>query len=1489
MSTVASPASNTPNNEHPDVESDEDGDSSDVSMSADSDDSDQESGTILQTNSIPDHPQTSTSIAAQSQGTKRKLSSSNEIGPVITNDERFEHHKKAKTDDGLKTFWTTGRHIATDRSLLPVEIWHQILTFVPPKSLGRLLRVNKTFNAYLDASSIYQAPVLTALKRSATPKRQPDAIWQASRRLYRPTMPTPLDGLSELQMWRLACSSSCQFCHKESSITNTAPPVDQWHAGPGQSGVRSIWLFRIRSCGDCLQKQSIKVYCASCVAINTDSSQEIDLLLSSSVPGPLMVAVPFVFMTDDAHVVSAATLSSTSQPANTQVTKRYSKAGVEDIKQEFFRVKSLGPGTAEEWLKGLEDRVKEARTDANRWERWEASGGVQRMKTSETAELTEVIRRSLPRNPLTNAAPIVVQPQAQLPRALPTMPPHSAPRPISGFDPQAAYNIQQLPPTSMSYGPSMNTTPFAPYPVRTLPPGRQVRTREEVMELKAARKAEIERRSMLLQPPITPGVLGHMSSFQAAIQIITPFDDRAWDLLLPRLLQQREEAEKREAERLAHARAVQAQFEMRRQQEVQHKPEAIIESDWEVAQAPLRHRIGVYADAIIANTWGGGSYVNSHNSPKFAADVLVQVRRRFYEEMAKEDAILRELGQEPKMDTEEGPYTRSLTLENMKWIFDNKIKPHTDQNRRELFLCNGCDSTKWYGFEGVIQHYAAKHTEALSSGSIVVHWRAEWPKETPFNPDPLGERLIGGTGYDSSSSTPGFSAYTSATPANTTVPTESGTYGQTTSGDHLFPQGNDDKHGTSSHNTIPNLHAGISGQYDHSTGSVVLGQTSHLLSQSQASLPLVGTVRTEEYRTRLSSLANTASSIWKATAGVKEMIGPIRIFVVLFHILKEFREKYDDDPPLSMIIDGLSNNKDMRPVRNINGLACKACRLEEAYQVNNHSRPARGGKPQEKKLLSCPQLLNHFQLVHIAGVEGPPQYDWATEMVDLPERKKIAALARAPGMDEYKLQLVKEALPLSFIESPPPVDQIEPDFDYDKYMEQDKAADQDQLPPSKDNHSNYYAVGKSDAPAAEADDSYNRRSSNGAGKANRKRNSRKEHNYDDFGRSQSRSQYQGEQYDPRRRSYDAGTERPQNHNYSNEDYLEGPKYYSSAANLSELLASPALKTAPSAEVSIAQPLPVNAPVLVTPRPEQPSAAERFLNEFEPGESVESYNQKVQRQQPRPVQTIGTEPWSVQQNTAPDIAVPRPLGSIARERQPVYEEEYIPLESSSAYRRQAPAYDGRGPYEMAPQPRREVVYEYEDQYGRPINDPRQEPAERQDQRQEIIYVDEKNRRVSPPPGYPRYEVVPPITRPRSPLYAEPAPPRYREASLEARYTQHDAYTRTRIPHGTLESVAYERPAPRQEYYPVYEDRRPQPRYEDVEYVPAEERHLDYGSHRPVHRAPETLYYGDEQPHRQTIYERQAAPIAHGQADEDDEYDPSNPILPSQPVPRQVRYL
>lgn len=227
---------------------------SDVSMSAETEDSDDD-------NESDPHGAPSRIISqgnftsSQVTGQKRKMS-------LGQGNARGEDHKRVKLnlcgDSALASYRDEEGRLRTDRSLLPAEIWHQIFTFTSPRALGRLLQINKVFRAYLDASSPTNPHKFACLSISVAQVRSPEAIWQASRRLFLPGMPSPLIGFTELDMWRLACTLKCQFCDRRGQPISQLS-TNQWHSGPGETGVSTIWPFAIRSCGSCLQQNSIKV------------------------------------------------------------------------------------------------------------------------------------------------------------------------------------------------------------------------------------------------------------------------------------------------------------------------------------------------------------------------------------------------------------------------------------------------------------------------------------------------------------------------------------------------------------------------------------------------------------------------------------------------------------------------------------------------------------------------------------------------------------------------------------------------------------------------------------------------------------------------------------------------------------------------------------------------------------------------------------------------------------------------------------------------------------------------------------------------------------------------------------------------------------------------------------------------------------------------------------------------------------------------------
>jgi hypothetical protein len=141
---------------------------------------------------------------------------------------------------------------------LPPEILQHVFTFADPITLGRLICVNRTFRSLLD-------PACRLPPKSASSKikhlsiRKQDFIWTSSRRTFLQGFPKPMDAMTELEMWRLVRGHSCQYCGKKATQRLSYSTSDPWNAGPGLDNVRSIWPFRVRSCGRCLQPRLIKV------------------------------------------------------------------------------------------------------------------------------------------------------------------------------------------------------------------------------------------------------------------------------------------------------------------------------------------------------------------------------------------------------------------------------------------------------------------------------------------------------------------------------------------------------------------------------------------------------------------------------------------------------------------------------------------------------------------------------------------------------------------------------------------------------------------------------------------------------------------------------------------------------------------------------------------------------------------------------------------------------------------------------------------------------------------------------------------------------------------------------------------------------------------------------------------------------------------------------------------------------------------------------
>ena len=181
----------------------------------------------------------------------------------------FDHGPELPTRDWIRNKRSkTGEHSSvlagtpetmSPSSILPVELWQYICCFVPPVFLGRLLRVNRAFNACLTlekSNDNHPGPTSHSVVKPISAQ----SIWAASRKRFCPGLPKPLRGLQELDMWRLLRGRNCQNCGESKDPSSNSSSESPWESGPGDKGVRIIWPFGIRCCGQCLQTSSEKVF-----------------------------------------------------------------------------------------------------------------------------------------------------------------------------------------------------------------------------------------------------------------------------------------------------------------------------------------------------------------------------------------------------------------------------------------------------------------------------------------------------------------------------------------------------------------------------------------------------------------------------------------------------------------------------------------------------------------------------------------------------------------------------------------------------------------------------------------------------------------------------------------------------------------------------------------------------------------------------------------------------------------------------------------------------------------------------------------------------------------------------------------------------------------------------------------------------------------------------------------------------------------------------
>jgi hypothetical protein len=531
----------------------------------------------------------------------------------------------------------------------------------------------------------------------------------------------------------------------------------------------------------------------------------------------------------------------------------------------------------------------------------------------------------------------------------------------------------------------------------------KAKTAQDVEEALRTRRMDIERRCRELTPPLEPGALQYMPAFQATMKIAQPMTQEFWEnLLKPRILAEREAAESAEHTRQGQLAYLQAAIPHSVQDEPFTRPaKDTYDKEYDLAQEPLRKRLGEYADDFINNHWKGGD-LDKFNSPVFAVKVIEFVDRRY-----REDKLAGILPPPPQVTLRSRQGTPIpepfLSLDNMKWVFDNKIAPRTGVHGREVFLCSGCTDTrpKWLAFEGLIQHYGAKHTTAFSRGNIVVHWQtSEWPSDLPFVRDPTyymkqPKKASDTKGQGHPRRTPQTNNGPFNVPGNGKLLSENPYF----SGQHQSPPAGN-------------------GYYQPAaeTPGYQYGQT-----QPQAAsygYPYQAPVSQDQnsdstYEAQLNALCYDMCEIWDSLEGViaSALLECIRVQTTIHHSVARFETLFRKVPNIDLITDVLATKPEVRPIKEAHGLACKIC--VAAQTDGSASYPSYYGRIQHVKLYNTSSLVSHFHIVHQTQ-SNRRVIDWTTNMIELPEPQLVSNLLRAPGMDDKKLGIIAAAFPAAF-------------------------------------------------------------------------------------------------------------------------------------------------------------------------------------------------------------------------------------------------------------------------------------------------------------------------------------------------------------------------------------------------------------------------------------------------------------------------------------------
>ncbi|KAI5804945.1 hypothetical protein EDC01DRAFT_641443 [Geopyxis carbonaria] len=361
-------------------------------------------------------------------------------------------------------------------------------------------------------------------------------------------------------------------------------------------------------------------------------------------------------------------------------------------------------------------------------------------------------------------------------------------------------------------------------------------------------------------------------------------------------------------------------------------------------QILTRTKLATHADEI-ARQWNGR--LSKDTVPMFAVDALRYCRQEFF--------------------ADESTKHNRLTLEDMKFVFDTKIKPLVSphQPTMKIFLCNGCPKfPRWWCFEPLLQHFWAKHVFHPKGKLAKVGWGTNWPDIGPFRSD------LQGVALDEPNSGWSFAQ------GITSIP--------------LASEG-------------PSLHAQRRAmlKLGHNNGGPSLPiAPSHGKTPSQIE---------EDLRLhKLDVVASDAQDAWLQLSGISELTLPVHIHFVITRTARKFQTRFSESLSLPLFQEALKGQSSMQTIRGTDAsLGCLECQKQFSRGLENNTSKS-------ERLFSLSALLQHFDTMHMKRAKLSIAVDWTREMVKLPHPRKIAALVDSVGIDTSKRQALEDIFPWAF-------------------------------------------------------------------------------------------------------------------------------------------------------------------------------------------------------------------------------------------------------------------------------------------------------------------------------------------------------------------------------------------------------------------------------------------------------------------------------------------